>query len=428
MSDIEEFHELAHKFWKEKKYHEALPLYEKVWAATGNQYDGAGLLSCLRKTHQYEKAIPLAMELTARFPDFDWGRNESIWTLIYGKLNNLNENTPFEEVLDVANTIMDLRPEDLALKMIVFRVLKVAKASDKWDVVSDWADKLNPEKLSTTPMTDEMGREGWCDQSLWYNYKGRALIELDKSEEALQLLIDKTVDKYPKQKKFFIRLKALAFHKLKQLDKAEECYENLCNTARPDWWLLHEYARVLRDKGDVKKALVLMCKAANNNRKLELMINLFQEMGLLFKEVGKLESARAHLILSSLVRQEQGWSVPGEISTSLAEFTNNENGPSTIREALCICRKEWEYVSGTITAPSDIKSRSPRRGLIGSVLLGMPDRPFCFIECGNESFFCRKSDLPTGTNDGETVNFNALPSFDVKKKKESWKAVDITKL
>lgn len=427
MSDIKELHDQASKLWKEKKYNEALPLYEETWAESGNQFDGAGLLSCLRKTEQYVKAIPLAMELTKRFPNFNWGRNEAIWTLIYGKLNKLDVDTPFEEVLEVANSIMDLRPEDLAMKMTVFRVLKTAKATAKWDVVSDWADRLDPEKLSTAPMTDERGREGWCDQSLWYNYKGKALIELDKADKALQLLKDELIERYPKQQKFFVRLKAVAFHKLNKLDEAEACYKSLCRGQNSDWWLIHEYARVLRDKGDFKKALELMCKAATCNKKLELMINLFQEMGLLFKEIGNLELARAHLILSSLVRQEQGWSVPDEISTSLAEFTNNENGPSTIREALSICRKEWEYISGTITAPSDIKSRSPRRGLIGKVLLGMPDRPFCFIECGNESFFCRKSDLPTGTNDGETVNFNALPSFDVKKKKESWKAVDITK-
>lgn len=42
-----------------------------------------------------------------------------------------------------------------------------------------------------------------------------------------------------------------------------------------------------------------------------------------------------------------------------------------------------------------------------------------------ESFFCLKSDLPEGLEDGAKVNFNALPTFDKKKSRESWRAVDV---
>lgn len=75
------------------------------------------------------------------------------------------------------------------------------------------------------------------------------------------------------------------------------------------------------------------------------------------------------------------------------------------------------------------QSRKPIKGMRGKILLGNPERPFCFIQGDNrESFFCFKSDLPKGVNDKETVSFNAIPSFDKKKNKESWRAADISKI
>ncbi len=426
MKSVEELHHEANNLRQANNYMDAIPLYEKVWTETGNQYDGAGLLQCLRKSGDIERAIPLAEEMIERYLDFPWGRQEAIWIFIKGKLNKLNEHVSIDEVLKVANKIMDLKPEGLSAKTVVFKVLRFAKAAGKWDIVGEWADKLDPEKLNTTPMTDEKGREGWSDQSLWYNFKYKSLIEQDKPEDVLRC-IDQVIEKYPKQRKFLLRLKAIALHKMGQLDEAEKCYKDLCSVRKPDWWLLHEYARVIKDKGDNKTAIKLMCQAANSNTKLDLMVTLFHEMGLLFKEIGKRDVARAHLVLSSLIRQEQEWSVPRIISDSIAELNSiigNTDIPASIKDAISLCRKEWENILGCTS-----NQRKPRRGLTGRVQLGSQERPFCFILGDlNESFFCFKSDLPANTNDGDIVRFNAFPSFDRKKDCESWKATDIKEL
>lgn len=421
-------HQEANNLRREKKYDAALPLYEQLWLETGDQYDGAGLLCCLRKLKQYDKAIPLADEIVNRFPDFQWAKNEAIWTYIEGKLNNLEDESPVAKTIEMAITIMGLNPEGFAAKMVVFRVLKAAKAAGDWRTVDEWTNKLNPEALSNDPMTDDEGREGWSDQSLWYNYKTRALVETDKAEEVLEF-IDKVINKFPRQKKFFLRLKALSLHKLGKLDDAHEIYRSLCNVRRPDWWLLHEYAKVLNDKGEKEEAYKVMCQAAVSHKKLETMVTLFKEMGLLCKETGRTKEARAHLLLSSLIRNEQGWSIPESISDTITELNSvltNENAPSSVREALNMCRETWHDISGVKADRAAIRQRKPKRGLTGKLLLGKPDVPFCFIR-GNDnvSYFCQKSDLPAGIVDGEVVSFTALPSFDKKKNTESWKAVDI---
>lgn len=72
------------------------------------------------------------------------------------------------------------------------------------------------------------------------------------------------------------------------------------------------------------------------------------------------------------------------------------------------------------------KNLKVKKRLVGKVSLGWSDRPFCFIIAKDEqSFFCYKSDLPPDIADGNEVTFDAIPSFDKKKNKESWKASDI---
>src|SRR4030067_3699435 len=155
-----EIRQEAKRLRQEKKFAEALPLYEELWNETGAPFDGAGLLNCLRKLKRYDKAIPFAEEVVKKFPDAQWVKNEAIWTYIEGKLNKLEKDATVNEIINIADSIMDLKPQGYAAKLAVFRVLKAAKAAGDWKIVNDWTDKLNPAVLRTAPMTDEEGGEG----------------------------------------------------------------------------------------------------------------------------------------------------------------------------------------------------------------------------------------------------------------------------
>ena len=73
-----------------------------------------------------------------------------------------------------------------------------------------------------------------------------------------------------------------------------------------------------------------------------------------------------------------------------------------------------------------LNSRDVKRMLKGKLKMGPPERPYCFLLSDTqESFFCRKTDLPHGVADGVMLQFDAMPSFDKKKNQESWKAVNV---
>lgn len=99
MKNIKERKQKTKDLRKAGMFEEALPLYRDLWKETGDCFDGAGLLHCLRKLELFGEAITFAQELIVKHPKFDWCRNEVIWTLISGVLYKLEENKPLEKVV-----------------------------------------------------------------------------------------------------------------------------------------------------------------------------------------------------------------------------------------------------------------------------------------------------------------------------------------
>ncbi len=424
MDDINSRKQKANELRKGKNFQSALPIYRELWKESGDKFDGAGLLSCLRSLELFDEAIPLADELASKFPDFNWCKLEVVWTYIQGRLEKLKEDARLDEVIREAERIMKFEPDGFARKKVVFRVLKVAKSAGKWDIASDWLSKLKPEELSKEPIKDDNGREGWCDQSLWHNYNFRCLLEKNRADQVVQT-IDQIAEIFPKQKKFFLRYKALAFCKQGKLKDAEDIYRAL-SSRYPDWWILHEYAKVLRDSGDKPAALKLMCKAASANAgKLEIIVSLLEDIGALLKEAGQYEESQAHFLLSRYIRTSKNWTLKDSLSAVILELKKliRKDEPASLRDALKICKDCWQKVGGVAEVKS--QNRTIRPNLRGNLSLGPQERIFCFINIGNEAFFCSKSDLPKNIQDGVSLTFDALPSFDKKKNKEGWKATNI---
>ncbi len=426
MIDLVEKKKKANELRKTSHYKDALIIYKELWDESGDKFDGAGLLHCLRKLSLFNEAIPFSEELIGKYKNFNWCRNEVIWTTIQGKFNIIAKKERLEEALDIGNRIMELGPDVLASKLVVLKISKLAKDSKNWDILNEWIIKIDPSSLSSEPITNASGKKGWSDQSRWYYYRILGLINTGQTDNALILIAD-ALERFPTQGKFFLRLKADIYCSLGDLDKAENIYEQICNAKRGDWWLLHRYSLLIMAKGRKKEALELMCQAASRNSKLDVMVNLFADIGELCKELGYNEEARAHFSLCKYIREQKGWprSELLLVIDDLNRIIENIAEPKSLNESLIICRNYWNKLLDYDPVNKSREARKIRYNLSGFISLGAPNRPFCFINSNKESFFCYKSDLPIDIRDGERVKFIGVPSFDKKKNKESWKAINI---
>ncbi len=419
----------ANELRKNKEFENALVLYRKLSKDSSDSYSAAGLLHCLRKLKQFDEALSLCSEPSRTHLALDWYKNEVIWVFIEGKLNRLDDTASLEDLVRTAESILALQPQDTTTKWtVVRRTLKAAKSKSRWDLVFKWTKFVDPRDLSTKPIKDDRGRDGWCDKSIWYNCRIRSLIEIGNKEEAIQLAQQAT-DLFPKQAKFFGRLEALANLQLGRLIEADRLYKKVSSTWR-DWWILHEHGEVLQKLGKSQDALKTMCQAALSSSKLETMVSLFSDIGFLCLEMELKEDARNHLVLCKNVREQQEWSIPETVSSTLMELNSQlpaSNFLTDLKSVLDACRSFWSRSIGT---EDEATRSSPKKGikraLKGKLILGSSEKPFCFISASaNESIYCLKSDLPRDIAIGTLLEFDAVPSFDKKKNKESWKAVNI---
>src|SRR3972149_7178836 len=164
-----ELEQKAKEYRQAKKYEEALPLYKKLWEETKKEYHGAGFLHCLRKLKLFKEAMILANELNEKIDfnnrNFDWCRIEIVWAYIEGELNKAQVED-LVGILNIAEKIVKLKPEDIALKMVVFKVLKSAKRQKRWDIITQRVVEIHPTAPLRVAKTDTPGKSsGWCDQS-----------------------------------------------------------------------------------------------------------------------------------------------------------------------------------------------------------------------------------------------------------------------
>jgi tetratricopeptide (TPR) repeat protein len=279
-------------------------------------------------------------------------------------------------------------------------------------------------------MKNDRGRNGWCDQATWHNFRIRSEIEVGDKQQAIAAA-ERAIALFPQQAKFFKRLQALANFRLGRLVEAELLYGTLSSSGRSDWWILKEHAHVLRELGKHQEALTLMCKAALANKKLESLVSLLSDLGFLCHKKELKREAKNHFVLCKYIREEQGWSIPPAVSSVIAELDRELSdvaGPVSRDGALADCQTFWRRTVGAqhYFHEQSLRSRGVRRMLNGKLKMGPRERPYCFLlSDAKESYFCRKSDLPNGATDDVTLQFDAIPSFDKKKNRESWKAFNV---
>lgn len=425
MNTLYQKKEQANELRKNGRLEEALPLYQSLWESAQDKFNGAGLLHCLRKLRRFEEALPLAKELEKQHIGFDWCRREIIWTYIGGYLNTLTEKDTMRKTLNIANHILTLQPDDLAMQKVVFAVLKKAKQLKKWDIGCEWVDRITPENIDSSPIKTERGDTGWSYQTIWYLHKIRCLIHQNLFQDAIDK-VDFVLQSPNEKEKYFKRLKASALLKQGDIDQAEAILQTLCRARRVEWWLMYDYAMLMSEKGEKTVALDYMYKAASSQKRLEGILGLILDAAALAKELNRMEESYYHLQLYKLIRERNEWSISESAMKELQELPAKHDFPSsvTFHEALKKCRTYWGVASPEQT--SIPKKKNKRTNLAGTVKLAKEGAPYCFIHCNKESFYCLISDFPASPVDGMSVKFDAIQSYDKKKQKESWKAVNIT--
>lgn len=450
--------EEADRCRKNKQFAQAIPLFADLWETEPSQYVGWRYASCLRKANKPARAVEIMRqaksqypndkftlgELTAclrasgeleeaekvarqaleLFPGDEFISNRLIWVLYDKKLKPAKEDSDLDQILQSAEEILMLGPDELALRLTVQAVMKVGKEQNnaKWNVVLKWSDEVTAEVFETNP-NEYNGKTWMSDRETYYIGRSRALLELKRYEDAHQQAECGLRD-FP-QSFFLKRIVALSLFGLGNTQKAAVEMRELQKHPRCDWYAKAELAEMEYSLGHHSEAFQLMCDALQSTRqgaqyKLGHLVTLANIAITLKKPV----VAAAHVQLAKVVRTNRSWNIPPELlqaerdTEELLETLGQSwpNFPDDEVQLLRICEKQWREA-----ATGDFERKE---GVLLDIQSG---KSYTFIrpDDGSENVFVHQRNLPRRSYEGMRVDFALKPSFDRRKNRESFEAVDV---
>jgi tetratricopeptide (TPR) repeat protein/cold shock CspA family protein len=422
MTDSVPTYDSAEGLRKEKKFAEAAEQFAVLWQQRPNTMHGWRYAYCLRKLDRADEAENVLKDVLEKFPDDKFAKSEMGWILYEKELKPAKEESDLGRTLHFANEILKLNPEAFAIRLIAQVVMKVAKGKKRWDVVLEWANKINPNDLSTEARMFD-GKRGMSERETWYVGRSKALLELGQFDEA-RAFAQQGIAEFPDEL-FLARTAALALARNGKLDEGADELRKLLNHRRADWYVKADLADVEFSRGNHAEAFRIMSDAVSNSQDDEYKLGCFVTLGKIACEMDKLEIAAEHIALAKAVRVANNWSISpdlAQLEQKVIKAFEDANKPfpslpSDVKELSKICHQRWregaseglEFVKGTLK-PFD------------------PNKSFAFIkpDNGKEDVFVLLRNIPRNcAREGARLEYILEKSFDQKKNRDSTQATKV---
>ncbi len=415
---------------KQKHFKEAITIYQPLWQENPLLFDewaGWSYGFCLKETKQYQVALELCRQLYGRFASSDFLRQLYASCIYYTQFGS--KELPALPVLKKAvKAMIDLYPPHLDYSLSARAVLKLIKEmaanqTINWAEIEEWLQKLDPDLLDSKSfsMTMPDGREIQfaSPEEEWFSWMIRVKGGQNKPEALLELLVaarKRGIRWHYNNDIWFARKEAFALQQLGRRKDSEVILRKLI-TQKRDWFLLSDLAEVVESK---EEALQLMSRAALSPGPAPLKVKLFQNIYHLIKQNPKLVAeANKHLVLVTLLRLEEGWSVPPALDAEISKSNVDISSVNSAKEAIAQLRFFWQKIADE---SSDIYSGEIElihgNGLSG-IVRAMD---------GKKYFFSMRDagTLRKRTTIGTKVNFELAEGFNKKKNEATLNAVRLT--
>ncbi|MFC1466187.1 MAG: DUF7017 domain-containing protein [Candidatus Brachytrichaceae bacterium NZ_4S206] len=409
----------AESLRKTGKLSEAEAKFAQLWNQQPTQMVGWRYVYCLRKQGKLREAERVARDATAKFPGDKYTLSELVWVLYEAYLKPAVDKDNLASALPALRELAQLPLEGLALTRVALVAIKLAKSEKRWDLVLEWADKLQPHELAAEPITLPDGKKGMSDRETWYINRSQALYELRRFAEARQQA-QIGLREFPNDL-WLGRCAARAAAAQGDVNQALAEYRLLVNHPRSDWYVKAELAELEYQAGNLEEAYRLLCESLQKLQDQRFKLPYLVTMAQVALDMGKYEVAAEHMALAQAIRRENAWKVPKEqvrVERALrAAYPESSQLPSDLSKLTQMCQKRWREGSSL--------GLRRVRGYVKDII---PDRYYTFItqENGGEDVFVHMRDLPEEARQkGVYVEYELKKSFDKKKNRESFVATHV---
>ncbi|MFN8614197.1 MAG: hypothetical protein U0931_42090 [Vulcanimicrobiota bacterium] len=404
----------AEAYRKSGEYEKAGPYFFAQWTQDHEAEAGWRYAFCLRKAGHPEAALRAACRVLLSVPDNKPALQEKLWSLYEARVKPAVESQRHQQVLQYCLEMARAGADELALKIAAFASFKAAKETRQWSVVLEWCARLNAQKLSATPRKNDH-RKGLSDRERYYYAKIKALVELQAWEQALVECEHAQQDFERNQD--FKRWRAFSLAGLGDLQLALQGLEALRATGRCRWYILSDYARLLKDS-EPAKAWEVALEAAAAQVEIGHKLGLFELMAEIALLLARDSAALDHVGWCVSLRNALGWPITSRLESLQQELSHLD---PTWEPNDC---EYWENRARMHWGLQPTKAEKRQKGQIEQIT---PGRNYCFVMHEGQRFYTLLKDVPPHCRqDGCWVHFQLISHYDAKKQAESRRAVQLS--
>ena len=437
MNEFLEIKRRATEFRKSESYPEASNLYRDLWINhrdACNEWDGWSYATCLRKLGDSVKALEICREVYQKHPKFENGNNLYAWCIYDTEIKKSDEDIDNDRksFFKAASAILELTSQSQysPYAKTVFKVIDYITKNNASYPASDvlqWVNRLDAQSLSQEPFPykdrEQKNREIPSDNEKYYAIKTKALYKDCAYQECINLCNTglSEIKKFHYSNDIWLKRRiALSKSKLGDKENALSELENILKS-RKEWFIQYELAKISYEIGEKDKALSYCVDAALNFGKDEHKWELFLFMAQILKDMGEIDTAKKHLSFAVKIREENDWKISETLNKMIADYKIEDLGHLKRKELFKQLKSFWEskkysslpFMNGTVkTILSNGKA---------GFITGDDQNDYYFEVRGF------KGNIRT-LNIGLKVKYNITDSFDMKKNRETKKAVNIRKV
>jgi tetratricopeptide (TPR) repeat protein len=343
---------------------EAAGLYRQAYDLEPTAFVASRYLHCMRRQgpEKARAAVRFARTPVERWPLDTWLIREYCWAIYDGYLRQSSEveeeaeepaetGAEFELKVKAARRILKLCHEDLPRVRTVFAICREAKARGLWALALEFAQALDPAKLSEE-VRQYQGRPVPSDRQRWLSIVTRACLELERYDDALRHARE-GMEQYP-HVLFYPWWHALALIRQGRVQAGVRELEEVHRHFVAPWYIPRDIADAYELLEQHETAWRWYCAAAMSSGDLKSRIPMLARMAEPLQRLDRWPLAFDHLLLAwSLAAREPGWEklterLREQVETFLQKHTARlgsraalSDSPPAPEPLLTTCREAW---------------------------------------------------------------------------------------
>lgn len=403
----------------------AAATYAHLWDDSREPEDGAAYLRCLRRLRCHAEALSLADELNRLFPDSPCCRRQVLKTWLLGRFLHHDAECPLAKLVDCAQALRD-KELKWAWPLVALAVMEEAVRARRWDLVKTWANESDPAFLEKARRP---GRDReLCPQASWYDCLLKMRLDTGRAAKALELLYRMPATAQPEHDRF-LKHRLDAYLLLDSPHDALAVYAEFAQRPSPPRWAYVDAARLLRGLGDIRSAVVLLCRDLIYGNVPAETSRIMIELSDLMIRIGWPAVALKQLSVVLKQFHDRGWTVPPRLYFLRAKAEagcgeagpHYDYGPNTLRD----CLEVWSHEARRhIELRRDVDhTRRVLHGFHGT--LQVQPAGWAVRMANGFVVACVPGHTPEQCEPGSEVTFDAVPAFNRPRGVETWRAINV---